>query len=454
MLYKIIPDTETTDTILMSPEFQIKFLTNTGNAVTVYAGAKKRQVQVRVVPNQDPQTVTVSANVLAELSIPFYLCYQVRRELQGIRFGPVMGLLLAKHKTKLKNNPDIVSSLPRYTGLYPQTHGLLYSFSLEAINFDNQTAAGYYFDPANKTDHQWVEGVFPLPDAIFRRILIKDVQRLQGITNYRIFNSYRLSKMDYWAYASKRTSLRRHIPETRRLSSTEVLNQMLTRYDAVVLKRVRGSEGTGFIMIKKTGPHYSVQKKWDKTPTHFVDKRKMIAYIKKFTGNRQYLVQRAVDLLKFDDRFTDFRVIMQKDFSCRWQCAGIVTSMGARGGICSNYPGNQSVVLSFEEFCSRYLGLSTAAILLKKQEVIETCIRACEVLDRPGLNYGDVGIDLAIDTSFNLWILEVNTLHMEDLLLYIGDETAYNEVHLNRIKYLTALSGFNLLPKASGEGSS
>jgi hypothetical protein len=84
--------------------------------------------------------------------------------------------------------------------------------------------------------------------------------------------------------------------------------------------------------------------------------------------------------------------------------------------------------------------------------VIETCIKACEVLDLTGGYYGDVGIDLAIDTSFNMWILEVNTIPLDELLLYIGDEDSYNAVHLNRIKYLTALSGFNLLPDASSEG--
>lgn len=452
MLYKVTSDTETSDALLISPDFRTRFLSHLGSGVIVYAGVKKRYVKVRVIPDKNIKTITISSNTLAELSIPANLHYQIRQESQGIRFGPVIGLLETKRKSNLKNNLN--TYLPRYTGLYSQTHGLLCAFSMEGIDFRTNTVEGYYFNPAEKTEGKWVEGVFPLPDAIFREVLINDVKRLQKITNNRFFNSYRLSKMEYWSYASKSDSVRRHLPETRRLSSMNVLAQMLDRYNAVVLKRVLGSQGIGFIMVKKTDSSYSVQKKWDKSPTIFTDRDKMLRYIARITRKHSYLVQRAVDLLRFDERYTDFRVIMQKDFSCRWKCAGIVASMGAVKGNCSNYPKNQSVFLSFEEFFSRYLGLSSAAIAQKKKKVIQTCIKACEVLDRPGLNYGDIAFDLAIDTSLSIWILEFNTLHLQEILLYIGDEDAYNALHLNRIGYLTAMSGFNLLLPSGKRGGS
>lgn len=443
MLYKITSDAGSIDTLTISPAFQTKFFFRKRNVVTVYAGTNKRRLRVRIVPGQDMATVIISSNALSELSIPGNLRYQVRKESHGIRLGPVLGLLLSKRTEKLDD--EFITYLQNYTATYPQTQGLLYAFSMEGINFDNNTAEGYYYNPANKPGQQWVPALMPLPDAIFRRTLLKDVQTLSDITDHRFFNSYRLSKWDYWTYAAKNESVRKHIPETRKFSSLNVVSQMLNRYGAVVLKLIIGSQGYGLIMIKKVGSDYSVQRKLDKKPRIFTDRTKMLTYIKKITRNRRYMVQQAIDLLKFDGRLTDFRVIMQKDFSRQWGCTGIITSMGAVQGICSNYPARQSIFLSFEEFCSRYLGLSPNAIAEKKQEVIKTCIQACEVLDHAGLNFGDVGIDLAIDSSLNLWILEVNTLHMEDLLLYIGDESAFKALHTKRIQYLTALSGFQLL---------
>lgn len=428
---------------MISPDFQTKFFFRKRYAVTVHAGTKKLQLRVRIVPDHDIETVTISANALAELSIPGDLRYQVRKESQGIRLGPVLGLLLSKRHEPLDD--EFVAYLQNYTATYPQTHGLLYAFSMEGIDFDNNTAQGYYYDPSNEPGQPWIPSVLPLPDAIFRRTLLNDVQILAEITNNRFFNSYRISKWDYWNYTARNESLRKHMPVTCKFSSANALLQMLDRFDRVVLKLSLGSQGYGLIMVKKTDSQYSVQRKWDKRPKVFTDRAKMLSYIRRITRNRRYLVQQAIDLLRFEGRLADFRVIMQKDFSRQWNCTGIITSMGAVRGICSNYPAKDSIFLSFEEFCARYLGLSPTATAAKKQEVIETCIKACEVLDRPGLHFGDVGIDLAMDTSLHPWIMEVNTLHMEDLLLYIGDEAAFNAVHVNRIQYLTALSGFQML---------
>ncbi|MGI6549419.1 MAG: YheC/YheD family protein [Syntrophomonadales bacterium] len=449
MLYKIVSDAETTNTLIISPAFQTKFFFRKRHSVTVHAGLKKLKLRVRVEQNQDIELVMISADALAELSIPGNLRYQVCKESQGIRLGPVLGLLLSKAHEKLDD--EFVTYLQNYTATYPQTHGLLYAFSMEGINFEANTAEGYYYNPNNKSG-PWLPAVLPLPDAIFRRTLLNDVQVLAEITNNRFFNSYRISKWDYWRYTAKNESLRKHMPVTRKFSSSTVLSQMLDQFDAVVLKLSLGSQGYGLIMIRKTGAHYSVQRKWDKKPRVFTDRTKMLSYIRRITRNRRYLVQQAIDLLRFEGRLADFRVIMQKDFTRQWKCTGIITSMGAVKGICSNYPAKDSIFLSFEDFCSRYLGLSPAAIAEKKQEVIATCINACEVLDRPGLHFGDVGIDLAMDTSLHPWIMEVNTLHMEDLLLYIGDEAAFNALHANRIQYLTALSGFQML-ESENKGS-
>jgi hypothetical protein len=139
----------------------------------------------------------------------------------------------------------------------------------------------------------------------------------------------------------------------------------------------------------------------------------------------------------------DFRVVMQKDDTRRWGVTGIIAKCGAKGGIISNFV-DRGFALPFWDCLSNLFMMTEKQVYAYYRDICGVCAYLCEALDRTGGNYGDVGIDAAIDKSGKVWLFEVNKRHDHRLPRYINDLQFYYAVKSNPIKYSVSLSGFSL----------
>lgn len=440
MFYKIGIHSNSKNTIIMP----VDFLKNNYNLIdkteiTIYFGGRKSTVNFVYDKEQGENIIQLSEDAAKDLCIPCNMNYQIRVVKDGIRIGPVIGLLLAKYKKSL--NEKSLDSFLKYALLYPKFQGLLYMFSEEGINPNSNTIDGVYLKPDIKNKKMlFKEDILPYPSVIYRRIGLSKAKRdfLMNITNNNMFNSCYFNKWEFWQFASAHGEIKDNIPYTCLLKSLDTIDTMLNKYKVVYLKLINGSLAQGLIKVWKNEEKYCFKSKHDKNPKRF-GKEEAKEFLKKLKGN--YLVQQGIECLNYDSRYTDFRVIMQKDHTRLWNCTGIISRLGRKGGISSNYEA-AGYALSFEENMSRILNCDKEFVFKKRQEVIHLCKRICELLDSTEENYGDLGIDVAIDENLKVWIFEINKRHFHTMPLAINDTQMYYEVKNNPIKYALALSGF------------
>jgi len=434
MLYKIILDNNYNGRVYLPKEFKPSSFTK------ISAGLKECNIQAFTDTTLNSNNIKISKDLINNLSIPQDLQYQIQCNGNTIKLGPVIGLLLNRKNAGIKKH--LKEYLP-YTSLSNKTGGLLYVFSLEGINFKDRVIQGFFF---NTGTSNWEKATFPFPQSIFRRIRlsIKTIKKLQSATSGRMFNNNFFSKWKFWKTACKYPQLVEYLPFTKLLKSISDIDDMFKSYDTLLLKPAGGSLGRGLVRVEKNKNQYVFKHKDPNKPVLTYSKELASRYISDIKKHySKYIIQQCVNLLKFEDRYSGFRVIMQKDNTLKWQCTGIVVSMGEPGGICSNY--SESIYFSFEEFFSKYITLSEVEVSQKKHEIIVLCKNVCDVLDLEMGNYGDVGIDIGIDKSLKPWIFEVNEMHYHVTPFLIKDYKTYLNVKKNPIKYAISLSGFDII---------
>lgn len=83
-------------------------------------------------------------------------------------------------------------------------------------------------------------------------------------------------------------------------------------------------------------------------------------------------------------------------------------------------------------------------VFLKEQEMMDLCISACKTLDKCGGNYADLAIDMIIDESLKVWLMDIHQLYDHKLPLYsIQDRQMYLKVVTTPFEYAKSLAGFS-----------
>lgn len=444
MFYRIVSCDETEESLIVSEDFRGKYLDKNIRSINICAGQRKQNVKVQISLNIDANTLKISKKILEYLLIPLDVFYQIIIQDNCINIGPIIGLLITKKNcdfTKYR-----LKRLLLYTLYYEKFNGLICIFSWEGIDFKSKVIKGYYFKYDNSTESGfWKKGTIPLSDVIYNRTLVSrlKIQKLKEIVNNKLFNSLHINKLEFWNMAKKSKLVSNNIPDTKLLSSIEDLDIMLEKYDYVYLKPVSSSLARGIIRVHKSEGNYCFQVNDNPYPVVISSGETAFNYFNRIKHKQQYLVQRGINSIKFENRYIDFRIIMQKNETLEWKCTKIVAKIGKQNGICSNFM-EDGYALTFEEVFIKVLKLGDKEIYNIKNKLINLCNNLCKMLDETGENFGDIGIDAAIDDKLNIWILEANTRHDHKIVLSLNDKQSFREIKSNTIKYAVALSSFSI----------
>jgi hypothetical protein len=408
--------------------------------VLLHIGYLKKELSVKYVDNWPADIIGLGKDLSKDFVLPEGITYKIRFEDRNMYLGPVIGMLFtAKHEAL---TPEYLRSRSCYLLNYKEIGGLVFIGSSEGINSENQTIKGFYYNP--EAQEKWIEGVFPYPAALYRRVEIPDKKYDDLIKHIgdRIFNTYYFNKWGLWQCLSPYEEINQHLPYTEKLTDAASLMKILEQYGTVYLKRISSEQSKGIYRVKKTEVGYQFI---DKEKNEFILEN--IDEVSKFLNKTKrtygtYLMQQAIQVKNFENRSFDLRVVLQKDENKQWSCTGIIARFGGTGSVASVIRLG-GLAMHGKEALKQVFKMTEDQVFVKEREIINICTKACELLNKSIGHYGDLGLDIIIDENQKIWILEINKNHYHYFPVYaLKDRKMYYNITSKPLKYAKALTGF------------
>lgn len=262
----------------------------------------------------------------------------------------------------------------------------------------------------------------PLPNVIYDRIGRRNVDqsflverlrnRLNSEYNEKYFNPGFFDKWMVHSLLSRNRKLVRHLPVTS-LSSDLAWRRTALREDVFFVKPISGSQGIGIARFRRLA-----RGKWSYfwVKQGVGVKRGKISGLKNLLNFRQmhfpedqYIVQKGVRLARAGGYPFDLRILLQKGKSGRWRIASRVARVATRKGALTNIARGARPATWREVFRLSGLGKTARARVRLSLAIRRMALRVAKGLERAmGRPLGELGVDIAIDRSGRLWLLEAN----------------------------------------------
>lgn len=349
-----------------------------------------------------------------------------------LRLGPLIGVLVSRENPE---HPErlfgpITLFCRELTNACQAQGAFVYFFTPEALESAGSTVSGWVYDEG------WKQLKLPVADVINNRLTTRKAENKPSVQHFlsevksrygtHFFNEKFLDKTEVFEALRRDPALQRYLPESHQLSGYGILQKMCGRYPVVFLKPVRGSLGKGILRIsREEGGGYKLQ---STTPLgtrkqSYSNLPKLFQAIAPKMKTTRFQIQQGLPLMEIGRRPVDFRALVQKNGTGKWGVTSIVARTAgnnhfvsnlARGGSLSTVReavGKSSMPPGAKE--SANIQLPKAALAIAKG--VEAYIPA---------HFGELGIDLGMDQSGRIWLLEVNSKPSKN------DNTPLNDVKI------------------------
>lgn len=232
------------------------------------------------------------------------------------------------------------------------------------------------------------------------------------------------SKLTKYDVLRKSSALADTLPNTR-LFSKRSLYKFLDRYKKVIAKPASGSGGAGVILVTgRSHSKYRVQRGTKRLTTH--GKKETYRYLRKKIKS-SYLVQRGISLARISGSPFDVRVMVQRKPSGAWVVTGMLAKVAGQGYIITNVKRSGGKVLPLATAIRRSTikGASGAVIMARLRRV---ALLAAHRLAGYYTKQRIFGLDMGIDSSGKVWIIEANMRPDITLFLKLADKTMYHTI--------------------------
>lgn len=412
-------------------------------------GSFRHSVSIVPVPRYEGMRIcqTLARRMGIYSGTPLRIQYQTTT--RTLTLGPLIGVLITRDKPEQTDKPfgSITMFCRELTDTCRSQGAYVYFFTPNAINSSNSSVEGWVYT------NGWHKMMFPAPDVMNNRLTSRKMENLPVVQQFmneikhrygaHVFNEKFLDKSEVFTALKKDASLQKYLPESHALHNYTMLKNMSAKYSAVFLKPIKGSLGRGIIRLSRLGPENWQASYATVTGTKkqtFSSLVKLFSTIAGKVKTVRYLIQQGLTLIEIGGRPVDFRALTQKNANGKWVITSIVSRTAgthhfvsnlARGGTLSTV--KDSVAKS--NLPPMYRGDASSRLQRAALDIargIDTHIPA---------HFGELGIDLALDTSGRIWLLEVNSKPSKN------DNTTLNEGKVRpsvrmMIQYARYISGF------------
>lgn len=342
-----------------------------------------------------------------------YLIYA--SDINELLIGPVVGVLTsAIHNKNMPHGKT--ARLFKEMIEYSRRRGIfVYLFGSNGISQDRRYIRGI------STHHNsWKPGIFPWPDIIYNRIRFRKLEKRQEVARLLreinkdqrvyIFNSRFLNKQEVYNALNTHPEARNMLPDTKAYNRHN-LELMLRKYSELFIKPNHGSIGRGIYKIMRQSPQRYCFAGVSSGAPHWKGPYTFELLYRHLSGavlKENYLIQQAVDLAIYKSRLFDVRSQVQKNSCGEWILTGAAVRVAGKGRFVTHIPnGGRPEV--FDEVIKQVFPSGRSRQLIYEQLRL-TCTLLPEILEkRLGINLAILTMDLGIDKSGKMWVLEVNS---------------------------------------------
>lgn len=231
---------------------------------------------------------------------------------------------------------------------------------------------------------------------------------------------------------SKEPSLKLNLPETAMLDFNS-LKRFLIKYPFVYLKPIRGTGGFGIIRVTRIGNQYIMET--SKIKRTYTDLKVMYRNISRIMNQRKYLIQQGIKMISIDDKPIDFRILILKP-SSQWEVMGSMAKLAAKKNKIVTNRSQGGKALRTDGALRKSMHLLDHEIFMLKNDLNSIALKVANTLSKNYRYVREIGMDVAIDTNLNIWILETNSMPRFSLFKYHEDITLYNRIkrHIKHIR--------------------
>lgn len=435
-----IVDKKTRSLIISPQNTQLLGLSKRENLFLRF-GIRSIPVEIETAQNIAPNQAVLSNDIQNYLKIPQHCDFDFRlNERDELQFGPYIGLLAG---SSLKSVEKWLGYLSDYVHHYKDIRGAILVFSLDKVDRENLSIEGYLYNP---TDKEWEKGKYPYPSSIFilAPINLKWMNYFQEVLGDTIFNNFYYNKWSIHKRLASSSAVKDYLPPSILYQKPSDIYSFLDQYPNAIIKSINGSKGESIYKISKQEEHLvitnPIKDKIHSIPLNKKDEANF--FFKKYFTEQEYMIQKAVDLIQHDDRTVDFRVVIAKDQQGAWKDMGIFARHGQPGNILSNL---SPTVKSGRETIKTVCQLGDQELNEICQEIFRVSIESSKVLEKDGINFGNTGVDIAVDKQGKIWIIEIQHCNpSHNIAMKAGMPDLYYNILKSNMLFAKRLAGFPL----------
>ncbi len=390
----------------------------------------------------------LNKKVLQSLHLPDNIKLNLKYENGSFSIGPILGIFISKNKIKrlLYGHQDSVYL--RFQEWSKQVGGLVYFFTLEDISWDDKKIKGYYISE----EGVWSARSYPMPEVIYDRCFGKDGREnsyklreiiTQKAIPIKIYNqTVKLGKLETYNHLQKYTDIENHLPVFAPYSRQE-LYTFLNKDYSLYIKPDKLSKGQGVLqVVKKEKSYYIKFRNPDKNQNILCNEPESLFKLleENLMLDGDYVLQSRIDLATVMGNKFDVRVMLQKKDSEKWVVTGINARVAPSGSIITS-PRSGGGVLGIREA----LSLSFSG---REEEIIDNIESLSKKIgyrleEKFGF-LGELGIDLGVDVTGKVWLIEVNGRPLRVSFIRLQDKALLNLINRTPILMGFSLAGFSL----------
>ena len=364
-----------------------------------------------------------------------------------LEIGPLIGVFINQEKVENLLAGKGVTAYTQFHNTCKSLNGLCCFFSIDNIDWKRKIIKGLI-----RRNSGWTQQALPLPRIIYDRNVenncrvesIELRERLKDICE--ILNAMpKLAKWETIKALEKNSKLIPIIPKTIQYKSYNDIEDSLSVYSSIYLKPDALSKGKGIFRISRgQGSSYKIE--YRTAEENHIGTLKNISDIESLMeqylgkGNG-YIIQQEIDKAIFRRNPFDFRALFQKDFQGVWQLSGVAGRIAGTGSIITS-PRSGGRVEDLEIILKEVFNEDFSTQNGLYENIIYFGREICLTLEKEFGVCVELGLDLAIDSSGKIWVIEVNGKPLKVSLKRLGNPEIVYICNKRPIEYAIALAGF------------